>query len=918
MSTYRLDKLFRPQSLAIVGASIKERSLGRAVLANVKAAGFKGRIDVVNPNYPLIEGIKTFANLASLPHLPDLLVITAPAATVPEIVRTAAQLGIPAAVIISAGLGHGPGSLAGQALKAARRHGLRILGPNGLGLLVPPAGLNASFASRSAKPGDLALISQSGAIAAALVEWSARRSIGFSAIASIGDAVDIDFADLLDHFALDPQTRAILLYVEAITNASKFLSAARAAARVKPVIVIKAGRHQQGSLAAATHTGALAGSDAVYDMAFRRAGLLRVADLDELFAAAEGLGRLRPFPGRRLAILTNGGGLGVLATDRLMDLDGSLANLSSESLKRLDRALPAAWSRSNPVDIVGDADAERYAAALETLLDDDGNDAILVLNVPTALASSEASAERVARVIADRRETVPSGKPVFASWTANDDASGAIFEAHNIPRFVTESKAVQGFMHFVRYREAQEALMATPPKAGDLNPDVDAARGIIAQALSQGRAWLDPTEVAALLAVYEIPIVETVLARNPEEARRLSLPLLQKHGAVAIKICSRDIIHKSDIGGVQLNLRTPEEIGEAAAEIMAKTLKARPDARVAGVTLHPMIRRPQARELIAGIADDQTFGPVIAFGTGGTSVEIVNDKSLALPPLDLKMAHELMSRTRVSRLLGQYRDVRAADTDAVAGILTKLSQLSADIPEIREIDLNPLLADAEGAVVLDGRIAVAPFRAEEFRAAPNTRLAIRPYPRQWESRETLRDGRQLFIRPIKPEDEPTLLSFLERIDPEDVRLRFFSSLRHFSHHFVARLTQLDYGRTIAFLAMDQASGEILGVVRLHADPDHKNAEFAILVRSDLKGHGLGTSLMRHAIQYGRAEKYVAIIGQVLRENRAMLKLCGELGFEQTDLGQEGVCDVCLALGPCPDATATRAIDLDHGSELAAP
>lgn len=906
MSTYRLDKLFRPQSIAIVGASTKQRSLGRAVLANLKAGGFKGRIDVVNPNYPLIEGIRTFPNLASLPHLPDLLVITAPAGTVPEIVRTAAEAGIPAAIIISAGLGHGPGSLADQALKAARRHGLRILGPNGLGLLVPPAGVNASFAARSAKPGDLALISQSGAIAAALVEWSARRSIGFSAIASIGDAIDIDFADLLDYFALDPETRAILLYVEAITNASKFLSAARAAARVKPVIVIKTGRHQQGSLAAATHTGALAGSDAVYDTAFRRAGLLRVADLDELFAAAEGLGRLRPFPGRRLAILTNGGGLGVLATDRLMDLGGSLANLSSATLERLDGALPVAWSRSNPVDIVGDADAERYAIALDALLDDDGNDAILVLNVPTALASSEASAKRVVKTMAIRKETEPLGKPVFASWIADDDASGKIFEAHNIPRFATESKAVQGFMHFVRYREAQERLMATPPKTEDINPDIDAARSIISPALSQGRAWLDPMEVAALLAAYEIPIVETVLARNSEEAERLSAPLLQKHGAVAVKICSRDIIHKSDIGGVRLNLKTPQEIAEAAAEILAKALKARPDAHIGGVTLHPMVRRPQARELIAGIADDHTFGPIIAFGAGGTSVEIVNDKALALPPLDLKMAHELISRTRVSHLLNQYRDVHAADTNAVAGILTRLSQLSADIPEIREIDLNPLLADAEGAIVLDARIAVAPFRAEEFRAAPNTRFAIRPYPRQWESQEVLPDGRLFAIRPIKPEDEPTLLAFLKRIDPEDLRLRFFSSLRHFSHHFVARLTQLDYGRTIAFLALDQASGEILGAVRLHADPDHRNAEFAILVRSDLKGRGLGTSLMKLAIRYGQAEQYEAIIGQVLRENHAMLNLCGELGFERTDLVQEGICNVRLALKPSTETMTVRA------------
>jgi acetyltransferase len=896
MSIYRLDKLFRPQSVAIVGASPKVRSLGRAVLANLKSGGFKGRIDVVNPNHPAIEGISTASSLRSLDALPDLIVVTAPASTVPGIIGTAGELGVPAAIVISAGLGHGAGSPADQMLKAARKAGLRILGPNGLGLLVPPIGLNASFAARPAKPGDLALVSQSGAIAAALIEWSARRAIGFSAVASIGDALDVDFADLLDHFALDPQTRAILLYVEAITNSSKFLSAARAAARIKPVIVMKAGRHHQASLAAATHTGALAGSDAVYDAAFRRAGLLRVADLDEFFAAAEGLGRLRPFPGRRLAILTNGGGLGVLATDRLIDFGGTLAHTSSKTMAALDNILPANWSRGNPVDIIGDADAGRYGAALQALLEDDANDAILVLNVPTALASSKASAAQIAKVVA-AHGTQLSGKPVFASWTADDPDSAELFEAGKIPHFATEAKAVQGFMHFVRYREAQEALMATPPPASsNLKPDLESGKAIITKALYQQRSWLDPLEVTALLLAYGIPVVEAIFAADPDEAMRRASPLLAKYAAVTVKIFSRDIIHKSDIGGVRLNLKTPGEVHVAATEVLAAARKARPDADIAGVTLHPMVTRLQARELIAGIADDQTFGPVIVFGAGGISVEVANDKALALPPLDLATARELMSRTRVFRLLGQYRNVRAARIDTVADILTRLSQLSADFPEIREVDLNPMLADTDGAVVLDARISIARFLPEEFRAAPNTRFAIRPYPRQWESHETLRGSERLFIRPIKAEDEPALLSFLEKIDQDDIRLRFFSPLRHFSHHFIARLTQLDYGRTIAFVALDHASGEILGVVRLHADPDHRTAEFAILVRSDFKGRGLGTNLMNLAIRYARAEGYIAITGEVLAENKGMLRLCGELGFEGSS-NEGGILSVHLALSP---------------------
>jgi acetyltransferase len=863
---------------------------------NLKAGGFRGRIDVINPNYRLIEGVSTSPSLASLPHLPDLLVVTAPAATVPQIIGTAAAAGVPAAIVISAGLGHGSGSLADQTLKAARRHGLRILGPNGLGLLVPPIGLNASFAARPAKPGDLALISQSGAIAAAMVEWSAERSIGFSAIASIGDALDVDFADLLDLFALDSRTRAILLYVEAITNASKFLSAARAAARVKPVIVVKTGRHQQASVAATTHTGALAGSDAVYDAAFRRAGLLRVADLDELFAAAEGLGRLAPFPGRRLAILTNGGGLGVLATDRLMDLDGSLACLSAETLKRLDSALPATWSKSNPVDIVGDADADRYGEALEALLDDRNNDAILVLNVPTALASPEAAAGRVAEVITTRASARPKHKPVFTCWLANDTRSAGIFEAHNIPHFATESKAVQGFMHFVRYREAQEALMITPPSApAHFDPDLDAGCKSLSVALSQNRSWLDPLEATALLRAYGIPIVESAVASDPDEAARRALPILQKSGAVAVKILSRDIIHKSDIGGVRLGLATADDVGKAAGDIIAAARKARPGADIAGVIIQPMIVPSEARELIAGIADDDTFGPIIVFGAGGTSVEVTNDKALALPPLDLASARELMSRTRISRLLGQYRGVRAANIDATADILTKLSRLAADFPEVREVDLNPLLASAEGALVVDARVRIAPFRPQEFRAAPNTRFAIRPYPKQWERQESLGSGRSVLIRPIRAEDESALLSFLARIDPEDLRLRFFSASRDFSHHFIARLTQLDYGRSIAFLAVDLGSSDILGVVRLHADPDHHNAEFAILVRSDLKCRGLGTILMGQMIEYGRAEGYRVIIGQVLRENRAMLQLCHEFNFQIEDSSEKSICNVRLSL-----------------------
>ncbi len=519
MSTYHLNTLLAPSSVAVVGASPRANSLGRIVLHNLRDGGFAGPIHLVNPRHREIDGVKAVPSLDALSVPPDVLVVTAPAPAVPDIIAQAGSRGVAAAVIISAGLGHGPGTPADAARTAARAHGVRLLGPNGIGLIVPGAKLNASFARRMPAAGRLALISQSGAIAAGMLEWAAQRRLGFSAIASIGDAVDVDFGDLLDYFALDRNTGAILMYVESISDARKFMSAARAAARTKPVIVIKTGRHAQGAKAAATHTGALAGSDAVYDAAFRRAGLLRVFDLDELFAAAETLGRLPPFHGKRLAILTNGGGIGVLAVDRLIDLGGTLAELSAETRAKLDAVLPPTWSKANPIDIVGDADAGRYSAALEILLADHGNDAVLTMNVPTALASASEAAEAVARTVATERARQIRPKPVFTSWVGEDQAAANTFETAAIPHFEEETDAVRGFMHVVHYRAAIDALMETPPSvSAEFTSDADAARTVIAQTLADGREWLDPLEIATLFAAYGIPIVPALLARDAYEA----------------------------------------------------------------------------------------------------------------------------------------------------------------------------------------------------------------------------------------------------------------------------------------------------------------------------------------------------------------------------------------------------------------
>jgi acetyltransferase len=872
MSTYRLETLFAPRSVAVVGASPRQTSTGRAVLENLLGSGFPGAIHLVNPRYDEIAGVRAVKSYDALPETPDVVAIAVPPAAVPDAVAAAARKGTAVGIIITAGLGHGPGSLAEVCERNARAAGMRLVGPNCLGVLVPGAKLNASFAAAAPPPGDLALISQSGAIAAGLVQWAAGRGVGFSAIVSIGDSLDVDFADLLDHFALDRGTRAILLYIESVKDA---------------VLVIKSGRRVQGAKAAMTHTGALAGSDAVYDAAFRRAGLLRVFDLDELFAAAETLARLSSLSGPRLAILTNGGGVGVLAVDRLIDLGGELAAISPDTMKKLDAALPPIWSRANPADIAGDAGADRYAVALECLLEDNANDAVLVMNVPTALASALDAAKSVIAVAERERDKRMPPKPVFTMWMGESGPASDAFEAANIPNYKTESAAVYGFMHLVRYRQARDLLMATPPSMPtDFVPDVAAVRPVIDGVLREKRTWLDPVELTAVLSAYSIPITPAVLARDSDEAVAAARPHLAKGVPVVLKIQSLDIVHKSEVGGVRLDLASEDAVREATADILSRAHAAKPEARIAGVTVFPMIVRPKARELIVGVADDPTFGPVIAFGQGGTAVEVISDKSLALPPLNLDLAKRLIARTRVSRILKAYRNVPAADEGAIELLLVKLSQLVADFPEIREIDLNPVLADETGVIAVDARISVAPVEAAHRGASGNPRFAIRPYPAEWVRHMQLRDGTAILVRPVRPEDEPLYGPFFAAVTPADLRLRFFAPVKDFSHPFVARLTQIDYARAMAFVAIDETSGALLGVVRLHADANYESGEYAILIRSDLKGHGLGWLLMQLMIEYARSEGIRTMNGQVLRENTMMLEMCRELGFHVASDPQE--------------------------------
>jgi len=882
MTTRNLDSIFRPQSVALIGASNTEKSVGNVIARNLLAGGFSGPVMPVNPRYTAVAGMLAYPDIASLPIAPDLAVICTPPATVPGLVADAAAKGARGAIIITAGFGAG----ARQAiLDAARPHLLRIIGPNCLGVISTNAGLNASFAQANAQAGNIALVAQSGAILTTVLDWAGARGIGFSKLVSLGDMMDVDFGDVIDYLATDTDTRAILLYVEAVTQPRKFLSAARAAARIKPVIAIKAGRYRASAQAALSHTGALAGADSVYGAAFRRAGILRVMTLAEMFDALESLATMQTSVGDRLAILTNGGGIGVLATDALLDHGGVMAELSDETRAKLDAVLPKTWSHGNPVDIIGDAPPERYAAALEILLAAEEADCVLVLNCPTAIASSADAARAVIATAAAKK------RPVLTGWLGSETAQSArtLFNAAGLPAYETPDQAVRGFMHLVRYRRAQEALREVPPSwPDDFTADPATARAIVKAALAAGETWLSPLRLAKFLECYAIPAPRIAFAPDAAAAGRTAQSF---GGTVALKIVSPDVVHKSDAGGVVLGLRGGDDV-RAAADIMAgRVSRAVPGARIEGFLVQEFISRPGAHELIMGMSVDPTFGPVLLFGQGGTAVEVIADRALALPPLNLPLAHATIERTRVYKQLLGYRDRPRADLDQVALTFVKLSQLVCDHDEIIELDINPLLADEKGVMALDVRIRLAAVSGER-----GHRLAIRPYPKELETTVEIAGLGRALLRPIMPEDAEAIVRLSTKITPEDVRLRFFTPWRSLPPGQLARLTQIDYEREMAFVLLAPDGGDILGVVRLSADPDNVSAEYAALVRSDLKGHGLGRMLMKHLIAYARHRGLHEIFGQVLSENTLMLALCRELGFHiETEPGAPGVVRATLKL-----------------------
>ena len=884
MTTRNLDRLFQPRSVALIGASDRQGSVGAVLARNLSSGGFAGSVTMINPHHDTVAGKPCFRDVAALPEAPDLAVIATPPSTVPDLIEAFGARGTRAAVVITAGFSES-GQSSGHVLQrgmlnAAQPHLLRIVGPNCLGVLVPGMGLNASFAHIQPLSGHLAFIAQSGAVITSVLDWATPRGIGFSHLVALGDMADVDFGDMLDYLVQDEATRAVLLYVEMITSPRKFMSAARAAARLKPVIVVKAGRHEEGARAAASHTGALAGADLVYDAAFRRAGMLRVHELADLFAAAETLSHGTPIDGDRLAIITNGGGMGVLATDQLIDEGGRLAELAPSTLARLNKILPPTWSHANPVDIIGDADGARYAAGMEVVLDDPGTDAILVLNCPTAVSSSSEAASAIVSRAAARR-----GRAVLTSWAGEFAAAEArrILTSHGLPTYETPEAAVRAFMQIVTYRRNQRALLEVPSAQGaEFAPDRATVRSLIDATMAKGQDWMSLPAALKCLSAYGIPVVSTRVAKPGDSVSALAATLKPPF---ALKILSPDILHKSDVGGVVLDLATPEAAGEAAIALLARVTESHPKAWIDGIAVQSMIRKPHGHELLLGLVEDRQFGPVVLFGQGGIATEVVADRAIALPPLNSLLARDLVSRTRIQRLLQGYRGRPAADLEAVASTIVQTSRLAVDHPEVVELDINPLVADERGVVALDARIRVA-----KPAASGNSRLAIRPYPRELETTAPLRDGGTAMVRPIRPEDAAALRLMFDSSAPGDLYFRPLQTLRELPQHLAARLTQIDYDREMAFGVFlprlagqgnSEHSGEstMVGIVHLMMTPDHEKAEFAVNVRSDMKGKGLGYFMMRHIIAYAEKEGVREVYGHVQRDNASMLTMSRELGFE---------------------------------------
>ncbi|MDD5297405.1 MAG: bifunctional acetate--CoA ligase family protein/GNAT family N-acetyltransferase [Rhodocyclaceae bacterium] len=869
-----LTPLFEPKSVAVIGGSESEDSVGATIVRNLLEAGYSGKLFAVNPRCDQVGGLKTYATVEDIPHRVDLAVIATRATTVPSIVEGCGHAGVKAAVVISSGFsetGERGVALERAVVESARRNRIRLVGPNCLGIIRPSLGLNATFALGNAQPGSIGLISQSGALCSAILDWAKPNNVGFSAVVSLGGGSDVDFGEILDFMVSDPKTENIILYIEGIKNARRFMSALRAAARVKPVLLVKVGRNAAGSRAARTHSAAPNGSDDVFDAALRRAGVVRLYSMSQLYFAASALfSKFRP-RGNRLAIITNGGGPGVMAADRCTDLKIPLAAVSEATLNALNEILPATWSRGNPLDIVGDADPERYKKTLAATLADDNVDGVLVILTPQAMTDPTEAAKAVIEVAED------SDKPLVTCWMGEEQVKEgrALFRAAGIPAFTTPEPAVEMFANISAFYRNQKLLMQTPTSlAYEVPPHIESARLVIETALIEGRNALNEMESKALLAAFRIPIASTVIARSPTEA----MVLAEEIGMpVVMKVDSAQIIHKSDSGGVRLNLSNLTAVRSAYQEILDEVRKNRPDAQINGVAIEPMIIKPNGRELMVGVVRDEVFGPVITFGEGGTRMEVHRDRAVALPPLNPYLAADLIRSTRISRMLGDFRGMPAANMDALEAVLLRISEMVCELPWIQELDINPLIVDEHGAVAVDARITVAEVSVV---AARYEHMAIHPYPSHLVTKWFTKDKVPVVIRPIRPEDAGMEQEFVRSLSPESRYFRFMNTLRELTQSMTARLTQIDYDREMAFVATVEEGGvEIeVGVCRYATNPDAESCEFAIVVSDAWAGKGLARRLMNTLIETARTKGLKYMNGDFLSNNERMLKFVASLGF----------------------------------------
>ncbi len=892
MPIRNLEKLFYPHAIAVVGATSQQRAPGCIAMQNLLHGGFEGPVMPVTTSERAISGVLAYPTIDELPMVPDLAVLCLAADKLPEAIAKLGAQGTRAAILLGddhiatfrpSRSGDGPLS---DAISQARRLGMRVLGPDCLGVIVPGIGLNASVSHTQAHAGAVAFVSQSSAISAAVLDWAHEREIGFSHFVSLGGTMDIDFGDVLDFLGNDPMTRAILLYVESIRAGRTFLSAGRGASRNKPVLVIKSGRTPEGQRAV---FGAepVSSHDPVYDGIFRRAGMLRVDGFSELFAAVETLARTKTVKSGRLALLSNGHGIASMAVDSLILQGGELAALTEATIAGLTPFRVANWPDANPAYLPGDAPAEDYETATRLLLDDANVDALLVLHAPNPGVNSSRAAEAVIAASAKSR------KPVLTSWmggSAVEEARRQFADAA-VATHETPNQAVDAFMHLVRFRHNMDMLMETPASTpAGFTPATDAARLLVEEALQRETFKLSDREAKAILSAYGIQTAESRIASTPAEAAAIAA----KMGfPVALKVIAEQVRHKAEVGGVDLYLDNPDAVRAAAEHMMITVPKRKRGATITGFTVERMVLRPGAQEVRIKVEDDPIFGPVISFGHGGRAAEMLDDYAVGLPPLNMSLARELINRTRVSKLLGGHGDYPPADLDALCLTLVQVSQLIVDIPEITALEINPVFVDEHGVFAVDTRmrlgVSVRPLEQ---------RLAIRPYPKEEEEGFVLANGRQVLLRPIRPEDEPAHYEFLSKITMDDMRLRFFSTLRTLPHAEMARLTQIDYDREMAFVAVAPAPGggrETLAVVRTVTDPNNDTAEYAILVRSDLKGQGLGSKLMMKMVRYCQSRGTRRIVGQVLTENKRMLDLVRDLGFTSRLVPGEDIMEVELLL-----------------------